>query len=136
MTWSAFFSERAQLRAKRQQALLVAGLDFRSLLKLFFASIDPKILIALGIIALFARSLIEDPKDDTLKGALIAAFAGAWGYYLGNSNNAARAGDRSDASLAIAHEAIKALPAPIEPKVDAVLKAGDLARVEGEREAE
>ena len=48
----------------------------------------PALVVAFVIIALFAYAFIHNPTDDTLKGALIAAFAGAWGYYLGSSKGA------------------------------------------------
>lgn len=44
--------------------------------------------IALIIIAGFFVVYFLDPDDATMKGALIAAFAGAWGYYLGSSQGA------------------------------------------------
>lgn len=50
------------------------------------AFLDPKFLIAYTIILGFGAAYINKP-DDTMNGALIAAFAGAWGYYLGSSNS-------------------------------------------------
>jgi hypothetical protein len=49
---------------------------------------ETKAVVALAIIALFAAAYLHEPTDDTMKGALIAAFAGAWGYYLGSSKGA------------------------------------------------
>lgn len=49
----------------------------------------PALAIAFVVIGLFAFAYWNDPRDDTLKGALIGAFAGAWGYYLGSSKGAA-----------------------------------------------
>ena len=49
---------------------------------------DTKAVIALSIIGLFAWAYISHPTD-IMGGALIAAFAGAWGYYLGSSKGAA-----------------------------------------------
>lgn len=48
---------------------------------------DTKAVIALAIIALFAWAYVSHPTD-IMGGALIAAFAGAWGYYLGSSKSA------------------------------------------------
>lgn len=45
-------------------------------------------MIAGFIILLFGAAYMKEPTDDTMKGALIAAFAGAWGYYLGSSKGA------------------------------------------------
>lgn len=50
---------------------------------------DTRAVVALTIIAGFLAAYFSDPHDDTMKGALIAAFAGAWGYYLGSSKGAA-----------------------------------------------
>lgn len=47
---------------------------------------DPKFIIAYTIILGFAGAYINEPSE-TMTGALIAAFAGAWGYYLGSSNS-------------------------------------------------
>lgn len=44
--------------------------------------------VALLIIGAFLAAYLLDPADETMKGALIAAFAGAWGYYLGSSQGA------------------------------------------------
>lgn len=42
-------------------------------------------LITLGIVAIFAYAYAQQPHDDMMKGALIAAFAGAANYWLGSS---------------------------------------------------
>lgn len=45
-------------------------------------------LVAGSIIVGFFAAYFSDPTDETMKGALIAAFAGAWGFYLGSSQGA------------------------------------------------
>jgi len=47
--------------------------------------ISARFIIAFSIIWLFGYAYLDDPTDDTMKGALIAAFAGAWGFYLGST---------------------------------------------------
>lgn len=47
---------------------------------------DPKFIIAYTIVLGFGAAYIHEPSE-TMNGALIAAFAGAWGYYLGSSNS-------------------------------------------------
>ena len=47
--------------------------------------LQPQFVIAILLIAMFAWAFGENVSDDTMKGALIAAFAGAWGYFLGSS---------------------------------------------------
>jgi ABC-type uncharacterized transport system permease subunit len=41
--------------------------------------------MAFAVVALFGFAFIKNPNDQTIVGALIAAFAGAWGFYLGGS---------------------------------------------------
>jgi hypothetical protein len=48
---------------------------------------DTRAVVALVIILAFLAAYFLDPSD-TMKGALIAAFAGAWGFYLGSSKGA------------------------------------------------
>lgn len=67
--------------------------------------LDPKFVIAYTIVLGFGAAYIHEPSE-TMNGALIAAFAGAWGYYLGSSNssNAIRdqVGKALDIGVAIA----------------------------------
>lgn len=46
-------------------------------------------LITILIVVGFFAAYFMDPGNETMKGALIAAFAGAWGYWLGSSHGAA-----------------------------------------------
>ena len=46
---------------------------------------DARFIVAMTVIGLFAWAYAENPTDDTLLGALIAGFAGAWGFYLGSA---------------------------------------------------
>lgn len=63
---------------------------------------DPRLLITLLLIGLFAWAYSANTGDDTMKGALIAAFAGAWGYWLGSSRGSADNAARADKALDIA----------------------------------
>lgn len=78
---------------------------------------DPKFVIAYTIILGFAAAYIYRP-DDTMNGALIAAFAGAWGYYLGSSNSSSAVRDQVGRSLDIAKGLLP--PAPANKVADAV----------------
>lgn len=49
----------------------------------------PAAVISVLIIGLFTVAYLRNPSDQTLVGALIAAFSAAWGYYLGSSKGAA-----------------------------------------------
>lgn len=125
---------RSDRKDARRLLLIEQGLDCRTLARRMIESADPKLFVAFAIIGLFAWAFAENPTDETFVGALIAAFAGAWGYYLGSSNTASRANDRADRSVEIAHEAMKALPKP-DPKPDLELEPGETATVaaEGDR---
>jgi hypothetical protein len=63
--------------------------------------LDPRFLIAYTIILGFAVAYIYNPSD-TMNGALIAAFAGAWGYYLGSSSSAGLARDQVGKAIDLA----------------------------------
>jgi hypothetical protein len=69
---------------------------------------DTRAAIALTIIAAFVAAYFKDPTDDTMKGALIAAFAGAWGYYLGSSKGSS---DKT-AALAMSRPVLQRAPEP------------------------
>lgn len=53
----------------------------------FLERFDMRAVVVLVIFGLFAWAYGENPGDQTFTGALIAAFSGAWGYYLGSSNS-------------------------------------------------
>lgn len=54
---------------------------------------DPKLILSLILIGLFAWAYGNDPADEAMKGALIAAFAAAYGYHLGSSAGSSRKTD-------------------------------------------
>lgn len=120
----------AERRDARRAILIDKGLDWRSMVCKGLTSSDPRFLIALAIIALFAWAFARESDSDTRKlmiGALIAAFAGAWGYYLGSSSTASRANDRADAGVQLAHEALRQLPAPPKAVERAANEVADAA---------
>jgi hypothetical protein len=45
--------------------------------------------VALILLAYFGWAFYNNPTDDTIIGALLMAFAGAWGFYLGGSKTGA-----------------------------------------------
>ena len=47
---------------------------------------DPRFVITLLIGALFAYAYAQDPSDQAMKGALIAAFSAAYGFWLGSKD--------------------------------------------------
>lgn len=89
------------------------------------AIVDPRFLIALIVLGMFGWALSADPDDLTMKGALIAGFAGAWGYYLGSSKGTAETNARMDKALDVAKANSQANAEP-----DVVLKPGETAQAE------
>ena len=91
---------------------------------------DPRFMIAYTIILAFFVAYAFHPSD-TMNGALIAAFAGAWGFYLGSSSgsliNREQVGKALD--LAVANS-----PPPIKPDIE--LKPGETATVGAETETD
>lgn len=85
------------------------------------ALLDPKFIVAYTIILGFAGAYIHDPSE-TMTGALIAAFAGAWGYYLGSSNSSSQVREQVGKALDLA-----AANAP-EQKPDVLLEPGETAK--------
>ena len=76
--------------------------------------LDIRAVIALALIGLFAFAYFHNP-DDELTGSLIAAFSGAWGYYLGSSQGAKDAGDRAGKVTEALAAAASAPPPPAAP---------------------
>lgn len=54
---------------------------------------SPPLAVSVALIGLFAFAYISDPSDEAMKGALIAGFAAAWGYWLGSSSGSQRKTD-------------------------------------------
>lgn len=88
--------------------------------------VEPKFLIAFTIIAGFGYAYAQEP-DETMKGALIAGFAGAWGYYLGSSNSSNHIRDQMDKTLDLANR-----NTPKRPP-DVTLEPGETAQASTRR---
>lgn len=84
--------------------------------------VDPKFVIAYTIILGFAAAFVHDPSE-TMTGALIAAFAGAWGYFLGSSNSSNQVREQVGKALDLA-----AAVAPSPPEPDVTLRPGETAQ--------
>lgn len=85
---------------------------------------DPRFVIAYTIILGFSAAYVFNPSD-TMNGALIAAFAGAWGYYLGSSNSSNAVREQVGKALDLATAAMPSPPVP-----DVMLKPGETAQAE------
>lgn len=51
--------------------------------------VDIRAVITIIIFCMFGYGYISDINDETMRGAMIAAFSGAWGYWLGSSKGSA-----------------------------------------------
>lgn len=49
--------------------------------------VEPQFIITLLLIALFWAAFLNAPDDEAIKGAIIAAFAAGYGYWLGSKGN-------------------------------------------------
>lgn len=83
---------------------------------------DPRFVVAYTIILGFAVAYIHNPSD-TMNGALIAAFAGSWGYYLGSSSGASNTREQVGKALDLATSL-----SPSTAKPDVILKPGETAQ--------
>lgn len=78
---------------------------------------DPRFAIAMVIIILFAWAYYHSPTQE-MAGALIAAFSGAWGYFLGSSSGAAKNADNTGKALDLAATVAPPAPAPAAVTLD------------------
>jgi hypothetical protein len=86
--------------------------------------LQPQLLLALLLIGMFGWAYSEDVADATMKGALIGAFSGAWGYYLGSSRGATSQTENVSKALDLATSSAP----PTDPTV--TLKPGETAQAE------
>lgn len=87
---------------------------------------DPKLWISLILIGLFSFAFIHKPDDETMKGALILAFATAYGYWLGSNKGDTQRTDNTTKAL----DAIKAAqdaPSPGQGAAGAAEAVADAA---------
>lgn len=94
-------------------------------------AVDMRAIVVLLIFLFFGVAYAQNPSDETLKGALIAAFSGAWGFYLGSSRSAGEIRAQADTATKTAREAVAfaretaAAPLDEEPtKVEVVQPPG------------
>lgn len=87
---------------------------------------DPRFVIAYTIVLGFAAAYVWNPSE-TMNGALIAAFAGAWGYYLGSSSITHQSRVQVDKALDLADRV-----APPKEDPDIELKPGETKTVGAE----
>jgi hypothetical protein len=69
-------------------------------------AVDMRAIVVLLIFVFFGVAYANNPSDETLKGALIAAFSGAWGFYLGSSRSAGEIRQQADTATKTARDAV------------------------------
>lgn len=72
---------------------------------------DPKLYVSWALILLFGYAYLRNPSDETMKGALILAFATAYGYWLGSNKGDSQRVDNTSKAFDMAKAALEASPA-------------------------
>ena len=123
-----YLDRRGERLITRRRLLLEKRLDARSLFRDGIMGTDPRFIIAAVIIGLFAWAFdrAEGEQESLMTGALIAAFAGAWGFYLGSSSGAKLADHRADLALEGMKKAVEKMPG--SDNADVELEPGETAR--------
>ncbi len=88
---------------------------------------EPRFVITLLLIGLFGFAYLHDPSDQAMKGAIIAAFSAAYGFWIGSKQN--------DEATRNTGEAFKAITATAQAGVktdDSALQSGDTVTVKKE----
>lgn len=70
--------------------------------------ISAEVVISVGLIVFFTAAYFRHP-DDQKDGALIAAFAAAWGYFIGRSRTSKEDRDQLGTSISTTRAAVRAL---------------------------
>lgn len=87
---------------------------------------EPRFIITLLLIGLFGFAYMHDPADQAMKGAIIAAFSAAYGFWIGSKQNEQATENTGKAFDAI-KEAARAGTSPTDP---AAIREGDTITVE------
>lgn len=87
---------------------------------------DPRFLITLLLICLFGYAYADDPSDQAMKGAIIAAFSAAYGFWLGSKGS-----EKATENTGKAFDAIRAAQESAPPAYDPnALKSGDTVQID------
>ena len=73
---------------------------------------DPKLWISLILIGLFAFAFADNPDDETMRGALILAFATAYGFWLGSNKGETQKTENTGAAFRAIEATAKATGTP------------------------
>lgn len=69
---------------------------------------DPRLLVTLLLIGLFTFAYINNPSDDMMTGAIITAFAAAYGFWLGANKGNDKATENTGRAFAAIEATAKA----------------------------
>jgi predicted carbohydrate-binding protein with CBM5 and CBM33 domain len=97
---------------------------------------DPRFVITLLLVGLFGYAFAQDPNDEAMKGAIIAAFSTAYGFWLAGKEKEQSTANTGKALTAIlnAQEAPAAAGAP--RAAEAAGQVAEAAREEADEIAE
>lgn len=92
---------------------------------------EPRFIITLLLIGLFAFAYLHDPADQAMKGAIIAAFSAAYGFWIGSKNN-----EQNSENTGKAFDAIKeaARAGSTTTEAGEVIRPGDTVQLEKEEQ--
>lgn len=78
---------------------------------------EPRFIITLMLICLFGFAYLQEPSDQAMKGAIIAAFSAAYGFWLGSKKDEQASANTGKAFDAITAAANAAPPGPIDAHI-------------------
>lgn len=85
---------------------------------------EPRFVITLLLIGLFGFAYIHDPADQAMKGAIIAAFSAAYGFWIGSKQN-----EQASENTGKAFSAIEAAARAGTPSDPDALHPGDTVKL-------
>jgi len=88
---------------------------------------EPPVWVTMALIGLFAYAYISNPADESMKGALIAAFAAAYGYWIGANQQSAKSTENTGKAFDAITAAASSTPGTADPSA---LREGDSVTLE------
>lgn len=86
---------------------------------------EPRFIITLLLIGLFGFAYMQDPSDQAMKGAIIAAFSAGYGFWVGNKQN-----EVASENTGKAFDAIKEAARAGTPADSNALQSGDTVQLQ------
>lgn len=98
---------------------------------------DPRFVITLLLVGLFGYAFAQDPSDESMKGAIIAAFSTAYGFWLAGKEKEQSTANTGKALTAILNaQETPAAAHPLRRATDAADRVVDAAKDERDEIAE